>query len=111
MKRMRLTTLVAFAAMTLLAACATEPPRQQTGADATVINRTGRAIASISYQPCGAAANAWMQLPMPAIPPQTSAPFRLPEACTNLRAHFADGQLAGMHTGVKWNFPFTWVVS
>ncbi len=111
MNRKRLTTLAAVATMTLLAACATEVPTQTTGADATVINRTGRAIVSISYQPCGAAANVWIPLQVSAIAPQASVPFRLPEPCTNLRAHYGDGQLAGMHSGVKWNFPFTWVLS
>ncbi len=111
MNRKKLTALAAAATLSLLASCATETPTQTTGADATVINRTGRPIAAISYQPCGAAANAWTQLSVPAIAPQTSVPFRLPGPCSNLRALYADGQIAGTHSGVKWDFPFTWVLS
>jgi hypothetical protein len=111
MKHFRLTTFCALVATSLLAGCATETPTQNFGADATVVNRTGRAITSISYQACGAAPSSWTSLAVPVIAPQTSIPFRLPEPCVNLQAHFADGQLAGTHSGVKWEFPFTWVLS
>ena len=101
--------VVACAAM--LASCATEPVIQATGSDATVTNRTGRPIASIVYQACGADPASWTPLPVPTLAPQTTAPFKLPEPCTNLRAYYADGKVAGMHTGVRWDFPFTWVLS
>ncbi|MGE0669065.1 MAG: hypothetical protein AB7O49_21135 [Sphingomonadales bacterium] len=111
MNRPRLTTLAAIGVAAFLGACATEVPTQVTGAQATVINRTGQPITSISYQPCGSTASAWAPLAMPVIAPQASVVFTLPTPCTNLRAHYADGNVAGMHSGVKWNFPFTWVLS
>ncbi len=111
MNRSRLSRLGGVAGLAFLAACATETPVQTTGSDATVINRTGRPIASISYQPCGASPDAWTPLGVPAIAPQATVPFRLPASCSNLRAYFPDGKLAGMHSGVKWDFPFTWVLS
>lgn len=111
MNRLKLTTLAAIGMAALLAACATAPVTQTTGADATVVNRTGRAISSISYQACGDNPSTWATLSLPVIAPQATVPFRLPQPCINLRAYYADGQLAGMHTGVRWDFPFTWVLS
>ena len=111
---MKIRTVVALAATgtaMLVSGCATEtaPPRQ-VGSDATVINRTGRTVAQIAYQPCGSQADAWSTVQMPSIAPGGSIVFQLPANCSNLRAYYSEGQIAGMHAGVKWDFPFTWVV-
>jgi hypothetical protein len=111
---MKLRTFVALAATgtaMLVSGCATEAPApRQVGSDATVINRTGRTVSQIAYQPCGSQAGAWNTVQMPSIAPGGSIVFTLPAPCSNLRAYYAEGQIAGMHTGVKWDFPFTWVV-
>jgi hypothetical protein len=111
---MKIRTFIALAAIgaaVSIGGCATEPVVQrQVGSDATVINRTGKTVAQITYQPCGSQAGAWSSVQMPSVAPNGSIVFQLPAPCSNLRAYYSDGQLAGMHTGVKWDFPFTWVV-
>ena len=77
---------------------------------ATVSNVSGKTISSITYQPCGASADAWSPVSVGSIPSGGEASFDIPDACVNLQAFYADGRQAGSQTGVRRDFPLSWVI-
>jgi hypothetical protein len=77
---------------------------------ATVSNASGKTVSSITYQPCGASADAWSPVSVGAIPSGGEASFDIPDACVNLQAFYADGRQAGSQTGVRRDFPLSWVI-
>jgi len=105
--------LAAVAGVLALGGCADMGPRgpEVLPVTATVSNYTGRPIARIDYQPCGAGEGSWQPLPIGTLPAGASAQFQLPAACVNLTAFYGDGKVAGQQTGVKRDFPFTWTIS
>lgn len=109
LKRVGLTAVIAVVA---LAGCETVPTSQVEilPVEATVANRSGQTIASINYQPCDAPADGWSPIGIKPIPSGANAKFDLPAPCVNLQAFFANGKLAGSQSGIKREFPFSWVV-
>ena len=74
-----------------------------------VVNKTGKALGSVQYQPCGANGE-WAPLAGSALAAGASLRLTLPAACTDLNAYYADGKLAGQQRGVKREFPFEWAL-
>jgi hypothetical protein len=101
-------TLLAMQAAAFLMGCASQPIPVAMP-EATIINKTGKALASVQYQACGGATG-WSALPGSALSPGGSMRVTLPAACTDLNAFYADGKLAGQQRGVKREFPFEWAL-
>ncbi|WCT73814.1 hypothetical protein PQ455_00865 [Sphingomonas naphthae] len=78
---------------------------------ATIANQTGKTIARVEYQACGAPAESWSPLALGAVGSGRALKFELPEACVNMTAYFEDGRVAGTQVGVRRDFPFTWTLS
>jgi hypothetical protein len=95
-----------------LQGCETMPPSQVEvlPVQATVSNFSGKTIASINYQSCGAPADEWSPVAVGTIASGGTATFDLPAACVNLQAFYSDGKLAGSQSGVRREFPFSWVI-
>jgi hypothetical protein len=77
---------------------------------ATVSNLSGKSISAINYQPCGAPSDEWSPVGVGYIANGATATFDLPAACVNLQAFYEDGKLAGSQSGIKREFPFSWVI-
>jgi len=77
--------------------------------EAKVSNLSGKTISSINYQPCGAGTG-WSPVGIGPIADGSGATFDIPDACVNLQAYYADGRLAGSQSGVKRDYPFSWVI-
>lgn len=77
---------------------------------AKVSNLSGKTISSITYQQCGASADSWSPVSVGSIPAGGEASFDIPAACVNLQAFYADGRQAGTQTGVRRDFPLSWVI-
>lgn len=110
---MNLRSRFALAAVaTALYACETVPSSDLTlrPVTATVSNSSGKSITAITYQPCGDDSGSWMPISVGPIASGSSSTFDLPADCVNMQAFYADGKLAGSQTGVRRDFPFSWVI-
>lgn len=94
-----------------LSACATVPTSDVTikPVTATVSNLSGKTVSSINYQPCDETGS-WLPLGVGPIASGNSATFDIPAPCVNLQAFYSDGRLAGSQSGVRRDFPFSWVI-
>jgi hypothetical protein len=109
---LRIGHLTLLAAALALSACETAP---STGVAvlpvmAKVSNVSGKTINSITYQPCDAGGDTWSPVPVGTIASGGSATFDIPASCVNLQAFYADGRLAGSQSGVRRDFPLSWVI-
>ena len=110
--KLRRIHLVWAAAATVLSGCETVPSSQVNVLPVTakVSNASGKTVNSITYQRCGAQSDSWSPVSVGAIPAGSSATFDIPDACVNMQAFYADGKLAGTQSGVRRDFPFSWVI-
>lgn len=105
----------ALAALVLpLAACASYTPPTRTinvaPVQAKVTNYSAKTVASIGYQSCDANSDVYTTIPVGPLAPNTYVEFDLPAPCVNMQALYADGKRAGLQTGVRREFPFSWVI-
>ena len=103
-----LTPLALALASAILAGCASTPVHVAMP-EATVINKTGKALASVQFRRCGSEGD-WTALPGSALAAGASLRVMLPADCSDLNAYYADGKLAGQQRGVKREFPFEWAL-
>lgn len=104
------TRIVLVVAVAALSACATAPPDVAIKpVTATVSNFSGKTINTINYQTCDMTGS-WLPVGVGSIASGTSATFDIPAPCVNLQAFYSDGKLAGTQSGVRRDFPFSWVI-